>query len=357
MVVSLDAALAPGESSPLAEPRNAGLAEALEQALGAADANARVSLEALKPRVLRVRVAGGGAPRSFVAKRLAPDHARRNELVIRRWLKDAGLADLAPELLGVAAARDGSWLWHVYEDLGPFELDARSPDPARVAAVVGRVAALHARFARHPLLAECRLHGENREVSWFAATMRDAIGALDALRPSRLALSASEGQLRDRLLARLDRMLAEEPLRAGLLTEYGGPETLLHGDLWPINVFCEPAGGEFRVRLVDWDRTGVGYASYDLSAFLMRFAERERDWILSHYRAAGPGWLLPPRRELNLMFETAEWARYANRLIWPALALLRDRAPWGFEELATVEGWFEALTPVLPETRMGARVR
>jgi len=356
MVVSLDALLAPGESSPLAEPRNAVLVEALEQALGAAGTSTIVSLTELKPRVLRVRVTSDGAPRSFVAKHLAPEHARRNELVIRHWLPDVGLAGLAPELLGVAAARDGSWLWHVYQDLGPFELDARCPDPARVEAVVGRVAALHAAFARHPRLGECRLHGENREVSWFAATMRDAIAALDALRPARVALTASQEQLRDRLLARLERMLVEEPLRAGLLAEYGGPETLLHGDLWPINVFCEPEGSEFRVRLVDWDRTGVGYASYDLSAFLMRFDERERDWILSRYRAAGPGWLLPPRRELNLLFEAAEWTRYANRLIWPALALLRDRAAWGFEELAAVEGWFEALTPVLAHTR-GARVR
>jgi len=346
MVVSLDRALGPGESSPLAEPGNAGLAEALDQAL-AAGATALVSLEELKPRVFRVRVASDGAPRSFVAKRLAPDRAQRNELVIRRWLPELALADLAPELHGVAAARDGSWLWHIYEDLGPFELDARSPDPARVAAVMERVAAFHACFARHPLLAECRLHGENREASWFASTMRDAMGALDALRPTRLSLTTAEEQLRDRLLARLDRMLAEEPLRAGLLAEYGGPETLLHGDLWPINTFCEPAAGAFRVRLVDWDRAGVGRASYDLSAFLMRFAGHEREWIVSRYRAAGPGWLLPPRRELNLLFETAEWTRYANRLIWPALALLRDRAAWGFEELAAVEGWFEALTPVL----------
>jgi hypothetical protein len=40
-------------------------------------------------------------------------------------------------------------------------------------------------------------------------------------------------------------------------------------------------------------------------------------------------------------------------VIWPALALIRDRAAWGFEALAEVEGWFDALEPVLPAT--GAR--
>jgi hypothetical protein len=35
--------------------------------------------------------------------------------------------------------------------------------------------------------------------------------------------------------------------------------------------------------------------------------------------------------------------------VWPAIALLRDGAAWGFEELAAVDGWFEALAPVLPE--------
>jgi hypothetical protein len=52
---------------------------------------------------------------------------------------------------------------------------------------------------------------------------------------------------------------------------------------------------------------------------------------------------------LNLLFESAECARYASRAVWPAIALLRDGAAWGIEELAQVEGWFAALAPVLPE--------
>jgi len=348
MVMSRDHARPAGDGSPLAEPDNAGLAEALSQALGAASSATLVSHEEIKHCVFRLRFDGDGAPRSFVAKRMAPGRALRSELAIRHWLPELGLADLAPALHGIAAAPDGRRVWHVYEDLGPFELDARCPDPERVRAVVRQVATFHARFAEHPLLAECRLHGENREPSRFASTLRDAMGALAALRPPRLSLSTAEKWLRDRLLARLEGMLAEAPMREALLTEYGGPETLLHGDWWTINTFCEPRGGGFRVRLVDWERAGVGHASYDLSAFLLRFAEGERERIVSQYRAAVAGWCLPPRRELNLLFETAEWTRYANRLIWPALALMRERAAWGFDELQAVEGWFEALAPVLP---------
>jgi hypothetical protein len=61
------------------------------------------------------------------------------------------------------------------------------------------------------------------------------------------------------------------------------------------------------------------------------------------------GWNVPGKQALNLLFETAELARYANRLIWPALALAVDKADWGFAELEAVEQWFQDLAPVLPE--------
>src|SRR5438132_237044 len=63
-------------------------------------------------------------------------------------------------------------------------------------------------------------------------------------------------------------------------------------------------------------------------------------------RAAG--WTLPSTTELNFLFETAEYARIANRIIWPAIALVQDRAPWGWDTLAEIEQWFENLKPVLP---------
>ena len=62
---------------------------------------------------------------------------------------------------------------------------------------------------------------------------------------------------------------------------------------------------------------------------------------------ARAGWRLPGTQALNLLFETHEYARFANRIIWPAIALVKDRAEWGVEELAEIEHWFEMLRPVL----------
>lgn len=351
MTPALERAIAAGGRPALRELGCSELASALAQALGGDQGAALVGEEQLKARVFRLRFEAGGAEKSFVAKRMSPEHARRNELAIRRWLPDLGLAALAPGLLGVAAGPDGRWVWHAYEDLGAFELDTRDPDLSRVAAAVRRIAALHVASARHPLLAECRLHGENRDPGHLATTVRDAMRALEALRPPRLTPTAGEQALRERLLARLARLLDEAPRRARELEEWGGPETLLHGDLWATNTFVEPVGDGFRVRLVDWDRMGVGRSSYDLSTFLLRFAPGHRAAIVACYREAvgRAGWHLPDRHQLNRLFETAEWARYANRLIWPALALHRDRAAWGFDELAAVESWFQAFEPVLPE--------
>jgi hypothetical protein len=266
VVVSLKRAIAAGGGPSLGDLECSELARAVAQALRGEGPATLVARETLKPRVFRLRFLIDGRERSLVAKRMSPEHARRNQLAIRRWLPDVGLGALVPDLLGVAAAADGSWVWQVYEDLGPWELgrklggelDGRLPDPDRVAAVVREVAALHARFASHPVLAECRLHGENRDPSHLGTMVRDAIRALERLRPQHLAPGTAAPGVRNRLLARLYRLHAEAPARARALSEWGGPETLLHGDLWTTNTFAEPVQGGFRVRLIDWDRAGVG---------------------------------------------------------------------------------------------------
>src|SRR6266571_4320818 len=66
-------------------------------------------------RAYRIRFAGNGHGYSVVLKRLAPAIAYRNRLVLRRWLPAIGLGDSAAELIGVAAARNGECVWHVYE--------------------------------------------------------------------------------------------------------------------------------------------------------------------------------------------------------------------------------------------------
>jgi Ser/Thr protein kinase RdoA (MazF antagonist) len=145
------------------------------------------------------------------------------------------------------------------------------------------------------------------------------------------------------------KLLDEQPYRVQALAELGGPETLLHGDLWISNIFVLPTPNGLQARLIDWDRVGVGPVSYDLSTFLLRFPAHHRLWILDLYRESvgAVGWRLPSARDLNLLFDTAECARFANYVIWPAIALLKDRAEWGFDELAAVEQWFETLEPVL----------
>jgi Ser/Thr protein kinase RdoA (MazF antagonist) len=124
--------------------------------------------------------------------------------------------------------------------------------------------------------------------------------------------------------------------------EAAGPHTLLHGDMWPINVFVDQTPGGLQARLVDWDKVAVGPFSYDLSTLVLRCPPAERPRILERYwqAAARSGWRPTSPSELSILFDTAERARCANRVIWPVLALLQEGAEWGFGELAEVERWF-----------------
>ncbi len=308
-------------------------------------------LPARRPRVFRLRFVFDGWVRSFVAKRMELDNAQRNQLAIRRWLPAIGLGDNAPTLLGVAVARNGECAWHVYDDLGDRALDTSHLDPQHVRTAVELIAQVHMRSAGHALLAECRLLGSDFGIDFYAANLRDAIRCLEALQQPAVELSAKNTALLDRLLARLRQLQDEQPARAQGLAEFDGPETLLHGDLWTTHVFVLPAVQGVHARLVGWDHAGVGPISYDLSTFLLRFPPRYRLWILDLYRKAvrPAGWDLPSVGQLNALFETAEFARFANCIIWPAVALAHDRLGWGFDELDNVAQWFENWTSVLPE--------
>lgn len=103
------------------------------------------------------------------------------------------------------------------------------------------------------------------------------------------------------------------------------------------------------MRLIDWDGAGVGPISYDLSTLLSRFPSCDRLWILDVYRGllGRLGWHLPSIADLNLLFATAEWARWANGVIEPALAAA-EGAEWGFDDLALLDQWCELMLPVLP---------
>ena len=167
------------------------LRRSLQELLGGPSATGRVlDLHRLKSCVYRLHVEVNGCVRSLVVKRLEPSIARRNQLVATRWLPAIALRANGPPLLGTAAERNGQCVWHVYEDLGDWLLDASDPDPERVQAVVELIAQIHTRFAGHPLLAECRLHGGDLGIYYYTSNVRDAICSLEALRPPDIALSA-----------------------------------------------------------------------------------------------------------------------------------------------------------------------
>ncbi|PYT39538.1 MAG: hypothetical protein DMG47_21255 [Acidobacteria bacterium] len=308
------------------------------------------TLQARALRVFRLRFLINGKLRQLIVKRLKPEIARRSELVEERWLPAVGMTNNGPALLGHVAEPGGNCTWHVYDDLGSCELDVTRIDRERVSAAIKVIAQLHVQFARHRLLGEVRLHGCDLGIHFYDANVRDAIYALEACQPS-----SQQTPVLDSLLQRLSTLRQELPRRAEALDAWGGPETLLHGDLWHINIFVIPTAHRLRVRLIDWDHASVGPASYDLSTFLLRLPTQERSWVLDLYRAetSRTGWCLPPMPMLNFLFETAEYARLANRIIWPAIALVQDQAPWAWESLAEVDQWFKDLVPVLPcETEM-----
>jgi thiamine kinase-like enzyme len=335
-----------------AEPGAGELCDAFENALLDAGAGDRlVDIARLKSRVFRLSTGSNGRLQSFVLKRSDPWLGRRNELVMRRWLPAIGLGDRCSHLLASVADRRARWVWHIYEDLGDGTVDPASPDHSRVTAVVDLIAELHTRAARHAVLPECRHYCGDLGAAFFTRNVRDAISVLEDLVPPRVEPTMEQAALRDRLLRRLYGLHDELPERVRMLEALGGPDTLLHGDLWTGNALVATTGDSFMARLIDWDHAAVGPVSYDVSTFLYRFPRHERPWILEAYRraVARAGWCPPPTEDLNSLFETAEYARYANRLIWPAVALLQERAAWGWEQLLEVERWFDAFEPALQD--------
>lgn len=328
----------------------------LQEVCGGTGVPRLTSLRKLKTNVYRAQFETADELRSLVLKSTNPAVAYHNLLVARRWLPAMGLTHAAARLAGSAADRQGESVWLIYEDLGESSLDGTPTDRARVAAAVDLIAELHMRSAGHAVLPDCRAHGGDLGAAYLSANVRDAVRGLELLRPPRIAWTEEQEAVRDRLLTRLRALQHELPDRICQLEQRGGPEVLLHGDLWTTNTFVLVGPGGLRALLVDWDRAGVGRTSYDLSTFLLRFPIEQRAWILDRYRTAvaDAGWRLPEAPELNTLFETAEYARYANRAVWPAVAQLVDRAPWAFDELKMVTSWFDDWRPVLPEPARSA---
>ena len=302
----------------------------------------------LKRRVYRLHLNESRGARSIILKRSEPAIAQLNRLVAERWLPALRLDDHCAALLATAADRDGRWFWQVYEDLGVDTLERQS-DRLRVGATTDLIAELHGRGTGHALLPEVRHYAKDLGFAFFAANVGDAVRGLE-----RLGAGHAPGELRSlggRLLRRMYPLAVDMPSRAQVLKDAGGPDTILHGDLWRHNAFATVSAGVVRVQLIDWDHVGVGPLAYDLSTFLMRFPSAERPWILDRYRQrlSLAGVRLPSEHELNVLFETAEYARFANRVSFAAMAWLHEGADWVPIELAEIERWFEALRPILIE--------
>lgn len=352
------------------EPAGAPELEAtLEQLLGAD--GARRSFEGgqtLKPRQvhrLRFRTEAGavrsGALRSLVVKRLSLDRSHREQRAVRHWLPRVGLGAHAAPLLEVAAAQRADHVWHVYEDLGDGTLARGASEPGRpreekVRAALELIGALHLRFVAHPLLADCRLAGLDLGAGFFATSIGDAVHSLIALR--RLEdLPREQQPLIDRFLGVLTALDDERDARTREVAELGWPETLQHGDLWLTNFMLVPLAGGAHVRLIDWDRAGIGAAIYDLTTFLRQFPPVDRPWILAAYRECvePAGWPWPDHGVFNRVAETCELGRFASCLLWrtiSALELRRDAEglpAWLFDDLVEMERWFAQTTPLLPE--------
>src|SRR2546430_11300342 len=136
------------------------LGEAVGDLLGgAARPGEGLQLERLKPAVYRLKV-GSTPGRALIAKRHPPAVAQTDRLVVERWLPALDLGDGCPQLLAAAAEREGSWVWHVYEDLGDGNLAAERL-PWRLDAAVDFMAGMHLRSARPPLLSRARWSGKN----------------------------------------------------------------------------------------------------------------------------------------------------------------------------------------------------
>jgi hypothetical protein len=307
-----------------------------------------VGRERLKPDVERLRVRVDGTARAIIVKRSRIDAARRNRLVAQRWLPAVGLDDVGPPLLAVVAERDGEHAWQVQADLAGRSLAVEHAPREHVEAAVQAIARVHTALVDHPLLAECRLWGGDRGMPFYAGNVRDAIRGLSS--PLLERAGPEVAAPRDALLVRLARLAEEETRRARIAAACGGPETLVHGDLWPSNTIVMPHPGGIRVRFVDWDEAAAGPAEFDLATLLLRFAPSRRRWVLDAYRDAVrrlAGWELAAEPALVVLLETAAYARLASLLVWTVAAAAEGDARWLPARLRDVGRWLDDVEPVL----------
>jgi hypothetical protein len=312
----------------------------------AADPGRRVAVARqtrLRAGVHRLQITGA-VRESIVVKRVRNWKSRLEQLLIDRWLPEARLDGLGPPRLAVLAEPDGRYVWHVYDDLGPWGLDRVDVDESSIKAAMSRVADLHARFAGHAMLPVPRFAAGDLGAYFYSTSLRDAARSVSRLRPPALALSTDEQHIRDGLLEHLHVLLDDEPERVRMIEQAAGPETLLHGDLTRANVFAPPAANGWTVRLIDWDHAGVGPAAFDLTTHLAYYAPAERRRVLDAYTAAMAERGFPFGDDVDWarLQATFEAGRLANQIIWVAICILQHG--WRFDRLAD---WSRSLATVV----------
>lgn len=325
------------------------LRQGLREVLGG-EGGGPIRQESLGADVYRLHFALSEKTHSLIVKRLRPDLAQRNQWVAQHWLPAVGLGESGPPLLNSVAERHGESVWQIYADLGDCTLDRNDPPLEPMKAVMELIACIHARFAGHAWLGECRLYGGDLGVHFFVVSVRDALNSLERLRPPRMNLSAERQALCQRLAQKIYCLHDQQSQRVELLQKWGGPETLLHGNFTPSRARVLSVNGELSARLIDWEQASVGLVIYDLATFLAHLPVQNRLWTLGLYHQAPetPRWPMPSLAQLNMLFDTAARARLANRLIWPAIAAWESQADWAFDQLAQIDHELNLLKPLLP---------
>jgi hypothetical protein len=305
----------------------------------------------LRSRVFRLRFELDNSARSFVVKRLTPSLSQLERTVVERWLPQAGFHGNAPPLIGTAAEKAGKCIWHIYEDIGDSSLPNYIQNERIVSEAIDLIAKVHTSFAGHIFLGECRMFGGNYNVNFYSSCVLEAMRTLGHVKKAAKETCPSCLSVIDSLLQRLSQVFDGRAEREELMTQYYGMETMVHGDLWTNNFLVQHKETGVRMLLIDWDHVGAGPVHYDLSTLLLRFPKQDRPTVLNRYRdAVAPmNWQLPSTEILNVLFETAEYARLANAVIWPAVAAGISQAAWAFEDLREIDGWFNDMETVLPK--------
>ncbi|HSR88654.1 MAG TPA: phosphotransferase [Pontiella sp.] len=327
------------------------------------------SLTMLGHDVYRVSCEASGIIRTWVIKRFANQRSKLERLAITQWLPNAALAHICPTLLGVAPDPSGEHVWHLYEDLGDYALDPEQtqegrplgdrgfltplpegPDRNRVDLLIHLMADVHERFMDNPLLDEYRSRSTDLGERFYRENVRDAIEELEALKDSQFAASKERTDTVNAVLSRMHQLRDEASWRTERLKDFGGRPTLLHGDFGVKNAFVVHTDSGLQAKLIDWDHTGVGPVSYDLSTFLVQLPLNDRIRTLDSYtrrRNRCTDEALP-YETWNQLFETHEFARLANCVAWACKAVNEGQIEWTFEKLAKIDAWLEAWRPVLP---------